>query len=435
MPVSFGVSSNVVWRTPLPPGNSSPGIWADRIFLTSFEEGQLLTLCLDRDDGRVLWKRSLTPGKIERGAQQGNPATATPTADGTHVFVYFGAFGLACYELDGVERWRKPLAIPVTQHGSGTSPVLAGDYLILNCDQDVDSYLIAVDKSFGRTIWRTPRAEFRRGFSTPLPYPPERPELLIVPGTLRLVAYDLKDGSERWTVRGLANEMVPSPVTGDGLIFVAGWTPGSGAPTLQSFDALLAAGDQNQDGKLTREEAPAGPARQHFVYIDADKDGFVTREEWESMSAIFNKSQNVMLAVKPGGTGDVTATHVVWKQTRGLPYCPSPLYHGGRIYLVKNGGLASCFDARTGKVFYQEERLGTVGDFYASPIAADDKICVISQPGTIVIYRASETLEVLSRNSLNEIVVATPALIDATLYIRTRDALWAFRETAISPAP
>ncbi len=352
-----------------------------------------------------------------------------------HVFAYFGAFGLACYDFEGVERWRKPLPIPITQHGSGTSPVLAGDYLVLNCDQDVDSYLIAVDKPSGRTVWRTERAEFRRGFSTPLPYPPERPEQLIVPGTLRLVAYDLKDGSERWTVRGFANEMVPSPVSGDGLIFVTGWTPGSGAPTLANFDALLAAGDQTKDGKLTREETPAGPARQHFVYIDADKDGFVTREEWDSMSTIFNQSQNVLLAVKPGGTGDCTATHVEWKQTRGLPYCPSPLHHDDRIYLVKNGGLASCFDARTGKIFYQEERLGTIGDFYASPIAAGDKICAISQPGTVVIYRAGETLEVLSRNSLGETVVATPAVIDAILYIRTRDALWAFREPAISAGP
>src|SRR5207247_683387 len=148
---------------------------------------------------------------------------------------------------------------------------------------------------------------------------------------------------ELWTVRGLPNELCASPVFCDGQIFVGGWTPGSGVARMPLFDSLLEQGDANHDGKLTRAEAPPGPARQHFVYIAADKDGFVTRRELDTLAEIFSKSENVILAIRPGGRGDVTATHVGWKQTRGLPYVPSPLFYEHRLWLVKNGGLISCF--------------------------------------------------------------------------------------------
>jgi outer membrane protein assembly factor BamB len=426
-PIHFGPESNVVWKTAVPAGHSSPSIFGDRIFLTGFQEGRLLTFCLDRRDGSMLWKRELTAGPIERGAHHGSPATATAVTDGERVWVYFGSFGLACYDVEGNERWLKPLPIPVTQHGAGTSPVLAGNLLILNSDQDVGSYLLAVDKRTGETLWRTERPGVRRGFSTPLPYPPEKPGQVIVAGTLRLVAYDLKDGKEVWSVHGLPNEMVSSPIAADGMIYVAGWTHGAGVPVLPDFDTLLA-GDADKDGKLTRAEAPAGPARQHFVYIDADKDGFITREEWDTIVDIFYKSQNVLMAVRPGGSGDVTSTHVAWTQNRGLPYCPTPLHYKGKLYLVRNGGLASCFDGRTGQSYFQEERLGAMGDNYASPVAAAGKICVISQPGTAVILRAGETPEVLARNPLGEPVLATPAILDHTLYVRTQGHLYAFSE-------
>ena len=425
-PTHFGPNSNVVWKTAMAPGHSSPCLWDGRIFLTGFEDGKLETLCLSQQDGRLLWSRRVEPGNIERGAQLSNPATATPATDGTRVVVYFGAFGLLAYDFDGRELWRKPLLVPVTQHGAGTSPVLAGDLLILNCDQDVGSYLLAVNKLDGRTVWETKRPTFHRGFATPLPWPAEKPEEIIVPGTLRLVAYSLTDGTERWSVRGLPNEMVASPVTADGLIYVSGWTHGSGVGRMPAFDKLLEQGDLNHDGKLTREEAPGGPAKQHFVYIDADKDGLVTREEYAAMARIFDESKNVALAVRPGGRGDVTETHVVWRATRGLPYVPSPLHYQSRIYLVKNGGLASCFDAQTGRVLYQEERLGALGDYYSSPVAAAGKICAASQLGVVVVYRAGETLEVLARNSLDEPIIATPAIVEGKLYVRTKSRLYAF---------
>jgi outer membrane protein assembly factor BamB len=434
IPIHFGPESNVVWKIAVPGGHSSPCIWDDRIFLTGFGDGQLQVLCIDRSTGAVLWRRALQPGAIERGAQLSNPSTGTPATDGESVFVYFGSFGLAAFDFQGVEKWRKPLPVPVTQHGAGTSPVLAGERLILNCDQDVDSFILAVDKRTGQTLWRTERSNFRRGFSTPLPYPVEAPREVIISGTLRLVAYDLRTGAETWSVTGLANEMVTSPVAGAGLIFVAGWTPGSGVSRMQSFDALLEQSDADHDGKLIRSEVPVGPAKQHFLYIDANKDGFVTRAEYDVIASVFDQSRNVALAVRPGGKGDVTKTHVVWKHTRGLPYCSSPLFYDNKMFLVKNGGIATCLDAQTGAPFYSEERLGALGDYYSSPVAASGKICVISHPGVAVILRAGGKLDVLARNPLGEPMVATPAIAEGKLYVRGKEHLFAFGEVSASPS-
>lgn len=426
IPTFFGPKTNLLWRTSLPPGHSSPCIWDECIFLTGFANGELQVVCLNRGNGKLEWRRALRPGKIERSAHLSDPATATPATDGTNVFVYFGSFGLAAFDFAGNAVWQKPLPIPITQHGAGTSPVVTEQCVILNCDQDTESYLLAVDKRNGQTFWKIDRPGFKRGFATPLLWPANGPREVVIAGTLRLVGYDLETGRENWSVGGLPNEIVTTPVCGEGLIYVAAWTSGSGVARMPAFDGLLAQGDADHDGKLTRAEAPVGPAKQHFLYMDANKDGFVTRAEYETIAAIFDKSKNIALAVRPGGHGNVTETNVVWKHSRGLPYCPSPLYYEHKLYLVKNGGLATCLNAETGAPFYEEERLGALGDYYSSPVAANGKICVISQGGVAVIYRADEALDVLARNPLDETVVATPAIVDGKLYVRTGSAVCAF---------
>ncbi|MCX8156907.1 MAG: PQQ-binding-like beta-propeller repeat protein [Verrucomicrobiae bacterium] len=425
-PTVFGPKTNVLWVVEVPAGHSSPCIWEDYLFLTATEGERLLTLCYNRRDGRELWRQGVVPEKPERG--MGAMASPTPATDGRRVYVYFGAFGLVSYDFAGKEIWRRPLPTPVTQHGAGASPVVANGVVVINRDADVDAHLLAVSAEDGRTLWDVKRPEARRGFATPLLWPAHQPELVILPGTLQLAAYRLKDGAAVWRARGLPNEMVASPIFGEGLFFAAGWTPGAGMPVLPGFDELLAQGDQDKDGRLTREEAPQGTARRDFTYVDADKDGFLTRSEWESIRAIYEKSENALLAVRPGGEGDVTATHVAWKQNRGLPYVPTPLYYEGRVYLVKNGGLFSCFEARTGRALYQEERLGALGDYYASPVAAGGKILVCSQAGMAVVIKAGDTLEVLARNPMGERIMATPAIVDNVLYLRTQGRLYALGE-------
>ncbi len=429
-PTVFGPTTNLAWRIAAPPGPSSPVLWGDRLVLTAFESDRLLTLAYDRRTGSLLWRAELEPGSVESGSRLSHPASATPCTDGERWIAYFAPFGLVAYDNSGAELWRLRLPTPVTGHGASSSPTLAGDLVLQLLDQDGDSFLLAVDKVSGKVRWRAPRPGFRRGFSTPLPWPPEKPGIAVVAGTLQLVAYDLADGSEQWRVSGLPNEMVSSPVDAGGLVMVTGWTPGSGVPRMPDWSALLSRGDANHDGHLARDETPSGPARQHFHYIDADRDGRLSPSEYEIIARIFDASRNVALAVRPGGSGDVTETHVAWRQTRGLPYVPTPLVLDHRIFLIRNGGLASCVDARTGDFLFQEERVGALGDYYASPVGADGRVLILSHPGRAVVLRAADSLDVLARNDLGEEILATPALAADTLYIRGKSSLFAFRESA-----
>jgi len=166
----------------------------------------------------------------------------------------------------------------------------------------------------------------------------------------------------------------------------------------------------------------------HFPYIDADKDGAIDRTEWETMTDIFNKSENALLALKPSLTLNTPPT-LSWKQTRGLPYVPSPLAYNGHVYLVKNGGMISCMNAQTGEVLYREERLGALGDYYASPIAAGKHVVVASQSGVVsVIEAGSPELNVVFQVDLDETIMATPAVVENQMYLRTNNTLYCFEQ-------
>jgi len=430
-PVHFGPQSNLVWRVPIPPGTSSPILWGQHLVITAFASNQLLTLAFNATSGQRLWQSAVEPGPIEPGSRLSHPASATPCTDGERWFSYFAPFGLVAYDSSGSELWRHPLPTPITGHGASSSPVLAGNLLLQLCDQDFGSFLLALDKHTGKVRWRAERPDFRRSFSTPLLWPPHHPEIAVIAGTLRLAAYSLSNGSEQWRATGLPNELVASPVATDHFIFSAGWTPGSGVPRMPAWTNLIAASDVNQDGALSRDEAPSGPAKQHFHYIDANRDGSLSEVEYRTIAGIFDASRNAALAIRPGGTGEVSQTHIAWSQTRGLPYVPTPIFLDRRLFMVRNGGLASCLDSDTGRYLYQEERLGALGDYYAPPIGADGKILAISHAGVAVVVRLGDALEVLARNPLGEEVVSTPALSGDTLFIRTQSSLLAFRERPI----
>lgn len=436
-PAQFGPATNLLWKIALPAGHSSPCIWGDRIFLTAFENGKLETLCLDRRDGKPLWHVAAPVEKIEPVHKIGSPASPTPATDGESVFAYFGSFGLISYDFTGRELWRKPLPIPMIEFGTGSSPLLAGELVVLLCDQDLDSFLLAVDRRTGKTVWKTHRPEFRRGFSSPYLWRHDGVEEIVVTGTVWLKSYDLNNGQERWKMRGLARVANASPTSGDGLLFASSWNIGADARdrlSLPLWAAFLTEHDKDKNGKLSKNEFPTGPLLDRFTQIDLDKDGFVIQEEWRSAEEIFAKAENALFAVQPGGQGDITETHLAWKQTRALPYVPSPLFHDGRIYVVKNGGMASCYEAKTGRTLYQEERLGALGDYYASPVAADGKVYFASQQGVVSVIKAGDDFQVLSRNDLDDPIMATPAIVDGTIYIRTAGYLFAFGQTAKTEA-
>jgi outer membrane protein assembly factor BamB len=429
-PIHFNASSNVFWKTDLPAGNSSPCIWEDHIFLTAFENAQLETICLDRKDGHILWRRTAPVEKFEPTHRLGSPATPTPACDDKSVYVYFGSFGLLAYDHAGKEQWRRPLPTPVVEFGNSASPILANGRLIQVCDQDDGSYLLAVDAATGKTLWKIDRPEFRRSFATPLLWRHGDIQELVVPGSIWLNSYNLSDGSERWTYSGTSRVACSSPAAGDDLLFNASWNVGGDADsriTMPPFDEMARENDKDHDGRLTINELPAGPVRERFSQMDINKDNVVTRAEWEMMRDMFAKAGNAVLAIRAGGKGDVTGTHLAWKSTRSLPYVSSPLFYQGRLYTFKNGGLASCYEARTGKVLYQDERMGAAGDYYSSAIAAGENIYIASEKGIVTVLRAGDTFEVRARNDLKEEIRATPAVVEGGLYLRTSRRVYAFR--------
>jgi outer membrane protein assembly factor BamB len=193
---------------------------------------------------------------------------------------------------------------------------------------------------------------------------------------------------------------------------------------MPDFDELLKE-DANANTLIEKEEA-TGPARMHFGYIDANKDNRIDREEWESINAIFNKSENALLALNPGANPSDQPT-LAWKQTRGLPYVPSPLAYRGHVYLIKNGGMITCLNANTGEYVYQEERVGALGDYYASPIGVDDYILVASQRGVVTVIEAgAPELKIIHQVDFKDTIMATPAAVDDKLYLRTSQTLYCF---------
>ena len=196
---------------------------------------------------------------------------------------------------------------------------------------------------------------------------------------------------------------------------------------MPSFDTLAATEDKDKDGVIGYDEA--SPFIQSFFSsYDANRDKRLTREEWDSFRENLMKGENSLIAIKPGGKGDVTTSHVAWKQTRGLPYVPSPLYYRGNIYLIKDGGMMSCYNAQSGDVIYQQERIGAIGSYYTSPVAANGRIYVASINGVLSVIKAGEKPDVIGRTDFKERLVATPALVDNKIYIRTAEHLWAFRK-------
>jgi outer membrane protein assembly factor BamB len=428
-PAHFGPASNVLWKVALPPGNSSPVIWENRLFLTAFDKSKVEALCLDRRDGKVLWSRALAADKIEPTHRTATPAAPTAVTDGRWVYFYCGSFGLLACDFDGREQWLRSFPPPNVDFGTGASPILVGDLLILNRDQDLGSELLALDKRTGKTVWRADRSEFRRGFATPFVWRHDGVEELVVPGSLWLKSYDLKDGAERWTVSGTSRVPCSSPTSGENLLFSASWNIGGDEEdrvVMPPFNEFAGEHDGNKDGQLKADEIPAGPVRERFPQMDLNKDGIVTGAEWQMMREMFAKTGNALLAIRPGGRGDITQSHVAWKVTRGLPYVASPLYYRGRVYTIKNGGLASCYDAKTGRPLFQDERLDAPGDYYASIVAAGDKVVLASLNGVVTVLRAGDELKIVAQNRFAESISATPAIVEGIVYLRTANQLFAF---------
>src|SRR5262245_27445531 len=345
LPVHFGPNKNVFWRTELLPGHSSPVISGDRIFVTAAAPGKLTdagrqkvvdlggklyTLCLDRRTGKILWQREVPRPRLEQYQATNSPASPSPVTDGRSVYVFFGDFGLVSYRLDGKVRWRLPLGPFNNMNGHGSSPILVDDLLVVLCDQDTDWYLLAVDKETGRVRWKTSRPESTRSYSTPAVLrPKDGPVELIVPGSYQLTSYDARTGEKLWWITGMSWQPKSTPLIDGEIIYAHWWESGgeSKQPTqTPTFAETLARFDANGDKKLSAEEFASEPGLQKGFYsIDLGSDGIVDERDWSFYRAR-RASRNALLAVHPGGRGDLTgSSSVLWSVQKYLPNVPSPL--------------------------------------------------------------------------------------------------------------
>ena len=429
-PVAFGPGTNQLWKVAAPGGMSSPTVWGDRIFLTAFDGGKLEVHCYARKDGRLLWKRAVPAERLEEfHSTEGSPAASSCATDGKRVVSYFGSCGLICHDFNGKELWRCPLPLAETAGGFGTggSPTLAGGLVLLNRDMLKACSLLAVDLKTGKRAWETQRPDVTQSYGSAIVWKHNSAEEVVMSGSLKLKAYDLKTGAERWSLAGMPSFTCTTPVVGDGLLFFAGWAPGKSDSPMPTFEQTAAMFDKNKDGAITPDEVKGTPLESFFRAQDINGDGKITVEDSDAMKTMMSKGENLLVAIRPGGQGELGASSVVWKQTRGLPYVPSPLYYHGRIYLVKDGGMVSCYDAKTGAPAYQQERLNALGNYYASPVAADGRVIVASLDGKVTVFAAGgDGPRILHQAEFKERIAATPALVENQLYLRTPTALYAF---------
>jgi len=459
------VADQAVWKTPLPPGKSSPVVWRDRIFLTAVEGGRLVSLAIDAVSGKVLWKRLAPNVPLERVHRANSVAASTPCADEDRLYVYFGSYGLLCYDHEGLEQWKKPIPTPKSMYGVATSPILHGQRLILVLDDDANlegsrlsrSKVVALDKATGEPIWETPRPYNRGAWSSPMIWKHDGGTELVVLGNGRVYGYDPATGRETWHVSGFAREPIGVPVAGNGQLYVSvSMQGGRGDVELdpEPFWTAMLHFDRNGDGLIGRDEItkdftspfrpelppghpgfgsplPTDPEKRSkrqndiFNWRDRNKDGFWTKEEFTADMRV-GRGQPNLAAIRPGGQGDITESHVIWNLRRGIPEIPSPVYHSDRLYLVRSGGILSCVRSDTGEVIYRE-RLGASGQYSSSPVIANDHIYLFSNKGVLTVAKCGDEFIVTHQADLDVSLSATPAMDQNSLYLRTDDAVMAFR--------
>jgi outer membrane protein assembly factor BamB len=438
LPTEFGPNKNVVWKTELPPGHSSPVLIRDRIFVTAHTSDKLFVICLDRHTGKILWQKEVPRSRAGRLQNVNGPASPSPVTDGSNVYVFFQDFGMFSFDANGRERWKLPLGPFNMFYGFGASPILVDDKVILPVDQDSPvSYLIAVDKDTGRVRWRVERPAVISGYSTPIVYqPPRGPKQIVVPESFQLSAYSSEDGKRVWWVRGLACEMKSIASHDSEYLYINGWgfpqnQPGKQVKTT-TFEEGLAAYDKDGDHLIAKSEISADASEPMnkmlsvaFEAFDLDRNEKLNEREWEVFRAMM-ASENGLLAIKMGGEGDQTANAIRWRYQKPVPQVPSTLLYEGVLYMINDSGILITFDPATGSVIKQGRLHGAIDKYFSSPVAADDKVFLIGQGGQVSVVKATGDWQVLAVNELDDECFATPAISDSHLYIRTRSALYCF---------
>lgn len=397
LPEVWSAEENVAWKTDLPGRSwSSPIVWGDRVFLTSVvnkgaseepkkglyfggdrpeapkTEHEWNVVCLDLETGGMVWTRTVHRGVPKTPIHlKSSYGAETPVTDGERVYALFGGVGVFALDLKGEKVWSVGLEARKTRYGWGSaaSPALHAGKLLIVDDNDERSELLALEASTGRELWRTDRDE-KSNWATPFIWQHEGGVEIVTPGTKAVRSYDLS-GKQKWSLRGMSNIAIPTPVAGAGLLFVS--------------------------------------------------------------SGYVGDKLRPVYAIRPGAVGDISLAEgelgnafVAWSNPVAGPYNPSPLYYEGRLYVLFDRGLLSCHDAATGRQLYDRERLPNGFAFTSSPWASDGKIYCLNEEGVCYVVKAGETFELLRTNRLaaDDMCMATPAIAGDRLLIRTSARLY-----------
>lgn len=445
LPVKFSDTENVAWSAELGDGIGSPVVADGRVVTsTMFGDDEIGLVAFDAGSGEKLWERRWPIGDIDETHETNSYASTTPAVDADRVYFYFWTLGLVAVDAKtGEDVWHKELPTPyfVFKWGAGMSPVLYEDMVIFLQDDDLYPAIHAFDKATGDLRWTDDRSDMAVNYSHPVICHTAQGDELVVAGTGLLVGYNPHNGERLWQARTLLRNIKTTPVCHDGVVYISLQSGGIANQWLASVDR---AETGNNDDKLTREEIQAfvgkRPVPEQFYEKtfgrgDLDGDGDLEGEELDvaflhpdnfagASYTAENPADEFILAVQAGGRGDVTETHVLWKNpTKHTDHIVSPLVVNDRMLLVKEGGIATCFSTSDGSSVFGPARIRNEGNYFASPVYGDGKVYIASENGRIVVLKEGPELEVLAVNDMGDSVLANPAIVDEALFVRTRSAL------------
>ena len=359
---------NIAWKVAIPGwGHSSPVIWSDRVFLTTYipDGDKRDLLCLDRRTGKMLWEKTVLVSPPEKMNKLNSHASGTVATDGRCVWVAFlktPDIVVACYDMDGKELWRKSPGTFASKHGFCSSPVLYKDLVILNCDQDDEAWIVAYEKNTGVERWRADRPNCTRSYCTPIIVEAAGKTQLVLSGSKCVASYDPATGKQIWIMDGPTEQFVASPVFAEGIFFITGGFPD-----------------------------------RHFV------------------------------GIRPDGTGNITQTHIAWHDkldAKVVSYVPSPIACGPYFFIVSDMGYASCLEAKTGKSLWQE-KLGH--HHWPSPVRVGNLLYFLDDDSNTFVVKAGPKFELVATNPLGEekdTCHASPAVSRGQIFIRTLGNLY-----------
>lgn len=448
LPVEFSDTENVQWSAEIGDGIGCPVVAAGRLFVTGMTGDETVSLfAFDAKTGKKLWQRDWPTGPLPEIHKTNSHASTTPAADADRVYFYFSTLGLMAVDArSGADVWRQELPPPffVFKWGPGMSPVLYGDLVLFCQDDDLYPAFYAFEKATGKLRWKDDRIDMAVNYSHPVICTAGGRDDIVVAGTGKLIGYDPDTGRRRWYAKTLLRNIKTTPVVVDGVIYISLQSGGIANQWLASVDR---ADTGNSDGKLSKDEVEAfvgAPVPEAFFNKtfgrgDLNKNGVLEGAELDvaflhpdnmagARFSAENAAEEFILAVRGGGEGDVTESHVLWKHpTKHTDHIVSPLVLDGRMLLVKEGGISTTFETSEGRALRGPKRIGNGGSYFASPVYGDGKIYVASENGSVVVLNNGPNFEQLARNDVGDSVVATPAIADGSLFIRTRSKILCVR--------